>query len=808
MNAFAFHNKAPLGLALLLSACTISAPVNFVDCPAGSTEARCQVIQPPPSRLPTLTALRCTESIQFGDIIRRNPSTRWASCHNPSGKPVQIIGWALDSTSESFGLKVNVQGESARAPISLGPREILDFQISFDAEWLGHAQGTLRVQTLQPEQEELRIPIRAKVVDGPNCKLKSLPQLLDFGAVVPGHEAKASIQVYNAGVSPCSLSLISLYGDSSKAFSLENQNSWVKELDPGQSQEVTLTYEPKVEGQHLGALGIWGATGSLLSIPLRGLAVSADEQPRVEPSQLHFGQRGTQCQNPTYGSVTVYAGNQKGIVQARLSDDSSPAFTLISQNAALEIGGQVEIGLRFIPISSGPHLGRLWIKVGQKPAVYISLIGIGGDTSDTEQVFTGQPPYKLYGPPLADSVKLFVDGQQLPAVVNGETHWGVDYSNQTIVFSPKHLPRANASVSVLYQQVCVLNTCGDGRRDEGEMCDDGNPIETDACLTGCRKAHCGDGFIHAGYEDCDDGNDFTGDGCNAFCSIEACGNGVLEGDEECDDGAGNGNLPDTCRSDCTLPTCGDGIRDFAQGETCDDGNQDTSDDCIACGPAICGDGYLHVGKEECDDGNATEHDGCESDCKFTRYNVVTTEGEEWSYQSGSDYGYQPGIHMPFEFRFLGNLVRTVDLSVPGLIGFNGPVTSSVATNMPIPSGAAPNGFIAWWWDELLVKGPDPYGWIEGPRGAQVWVLRFENLEIRDPQVPNRAVELNAEVRFRQSDDSVTVQYAPLDDKGVQMGSATVGWESASGRLGADPLNCSPSCSIQEWPDLIRHIYRP
>lgn len=46
--------------------------------------------------------------------------------------------------------------------------------------------------------------------------------------------------------------------------------------------------------------------------------------------------------------------------------------------------------------------------------------------------------------------------------------------------------------------------CGDGRRDEGEACDDGNDSDTDVCV-GCRLAFCGDGKIRKGHEECEIG---------------------------------------------------------------------------------------------------------------------------------------------------------------------------------------------------------------------------------------------------------------------------------------------------------------
>ena len=93
--------------------------------------------------------------------------------------------------------------------------------------------------------------------------------------------------------------------------------------------------------------------------------------------------------------------------------------------------------------------------------------------------------------------------------------------------------------------------CGNQELNLGEMCDDGNQVNTDACLNNCRNAVCGDGIIRAGVEDCDDGNQNSDDpdvACRKDCTPQRCGDGIVDNGEECDDGNADDN--DGCSNAC------------------------------------------------------------------------------------------------------------------------------------------------------------------------------------------------------------------------------------------------------------------
>jgi cysteine-rich repeat protein len=124
------------------------------------------------------------------------------------------------------------------------------------------------------------------------------------------------------------------------------------------------------------------------------------------------------------------------------------------------------------------------------------------------------------------------------------------------------------------EQVCLAATvCGDGRPELPEACDDGNVI-TEICEYGAQACTV----------------------CDATCQEVAgatrfCGDDVVNGPEGCDDGNTETETCDYGQRNCMVcdavcaavqgatSVCGDGHVDLANGEACDDGNDDETDGC-------------------------------------------------------------------------------------------------------------------------------------------------------------------------------------------------------------------------------------
>jgi len=148
---------------------------------------------------------------------------------------------------------------------------------------------------------------------------------------------------------------------------------------------------------------------------------------------------------------------------------------------------------------------------------------------------------------------------------------------------------------------------------------------------------CGNGVHEPSFdEECDDG---AGNGdaaaCSMSCRIATCGDGLVqpELDEDCDLGEQNSD-DGSCTLDCKFALCGDGS--IQPGEACDEGDAnrwpaDGAPGCsIYCSPLpFCGDGSVDPDiDEECDDANDIDDDACTSECKVTTCGDGDVQGIE------------------------------------------------------------------------------------------------------------------------------------------------------------------------------------
>ncbi len=659
----------------------------------------------------------------------------------------------------------------------------------------GQCQDIELVQSLGTPK--MRAQARPKTNRTLACDLRVRTEVMDFSHVVLQSRARAFLIVENQGQSRCAIEHAYFSVNGRGAFALDFDPQTRRAIEPKSFAQIEVYFLPATIGAHEAKIIVWGEGRVVGSTRLRGMGVESGSTLEISPSSVDFGVRGMNCRVP--GLREVYFHNPTNRVLNARYKMQSPGFFISGSSQTIEIepASTATISLGFSPRVPDHHLGQLQVEVAGTAVNPVYLFGEGGPNSQNVENFDGAPELTLRGRPVPDSLRIYVDRVLVPGRTPTRQNWSLNLDSRQIRFIAP-APEPEQTVRIHYVQHCVPDTCGDGTTDPGEFCDDGNVNNHDACLSSCEAATCGDGSIQFGLEECDDGNTSSGDGCSMACEREFCGNGVIEAPEQCDQGAMNSNTrPDACRTNCRFAACQDAVLD--DGEYCDDGNSDTHDSCVHCRWATCGDGAVHFGVEECDDGNRLNLDQCRNDCAYQTYTVSVLGTGAPLPMVDSSIVTSSVVRLPFPFRFLGATVTDLDIAQPGLVAF-GPTQGLGPDNRNIPSAAAPNRFIALWWDALETTDPT------GSRNAKVrqtlmgqapnrkFVLQFEDLGFD-------GTHLTMELRVIEATGGLSVYYAPLRSlpQDQSPASASVGWESADGIRGYDALGCSPSCTLGDWP---------
>ncbi|MBI5490835.1 MAG: hypothetical protein HY905_26110 [Deltaproteobacteria bacterium] len=245
--------------------------------------------------------------------------------------------------------------------------------------------------------------------------------------------------------------------------------------------------------------------------------------------------------------LALGCGDAGGLLEIRVS--AEPA-DLAFDRVRVEVAGDGGVGTWERELSGA---GSATIDAGPASSGTVRVWGIRGAPESPQVVAFGE------GARTAGEGRVEVT---VRAASDGDGDWVVDAAD-------------DCPARVNFRQV---DSDGDAVGDACDTCPavaDPEQRDTDGNGVGdaCEPHDCGNGAREAG-EACDDGNTAAGDGCSADCRTEACGNGSIDPGEACDDG--NTADRDGCDSDCRhtpvivaaeLPVLGDPhLADFGSGD--------------------------------------------------------------------------------------------------------------------------------------------------------------------------------------------------------------------------------------------------
>jgi hypothetical protein len=160
--------------------------------------------------------------------------------------------------------------------------------------------------------------------------------------------------------------------------------------------------------------------------------------------------------------------------------------------------------------------------------------------------------------------------------------------------------------------------------------------------------------------------------------------------------------------------------------------------------------------------------------------------------SESDEGYG-SFSAPFSFTLYG---ATVSSGSTLYVGANGTLhlDSGVGgyTNEGIPSSTAPNGYVAPFWDDLVMTNGGVYYETQGAFGSRVLVVEWNNAANYNATSDRFSFQL----RISETTNVVEFHYGPRTVAGVWDG--TIGIENSTGFDGVAEI-CSPSCTPSSVP---------
>jgi hypothetical protein len=327
-------------------------------------------------------------SLDFGPVTPGSSLSRIVTCTNVANQQLTVTGWEIDSQSSDFQLGP-VQPTVLPPPEGDNPGGAVDIEVTYEPLTLGNDLGFLVINTDDPNPLRARIQIPlAGSGGGPDISVT--PTQLNFGLCSNIAPCPRSVIVGNNGLQTLNLTSINVDVDATGAFSSEQAGTDVISIEPGETVELRINFQPPVIGTFESRMVIQSNDGDEPETEVFLVGEGIELEPcdfELSSSLVNFGVvqsgqvafRGFEIRNRS-------PINQCLVTGLRLDPTSDPEFRIDSGNIdsfLLEPGANLGVRNRFFSQVPGQYGAKVEFSISNPDTPFntVDLAAIAADST-------------------------------------------------------------------------------------------------------------------------------------------------------------------------------------------------------------------------------------------------------------------------------------------------------------------------------------------------------------------------------------------------------------------------------------------
>ncbi len=311
--------------------------------------------------IPTCDIEVSPTAVDFGQVSTSGFATRTVSIVNVGDAECTVSGIQGPVGDAGFSL-TGLPGLPMTVPIG----ELRQFSVRYQPPGEGSHQATVTVVCdNDPDEPGTDVSLVGTGVQPPPCDFQADPSVLNFGSVPMGQPVDLVTRVHNFGSESCTLWDWGLVSGSSPSFTPSAAPFPRPEVDPGQSYDITVTFNPQSDGLQTGTLEIKGGEDPFHLQRVNVALTGGGEAARMclNPEVLDFGPVNVgQSRTMSFTITACGPGNLR--VRQIAFDGGNPDFTFAAVPGAprtIPAGQSHTVTVQYSPSAPGADFGRVII---------------------------------------------------------------------------------------------------------------------------------------------------------------------------------------------------------------------------------------------------------------------------------------------------------------------------------------------------------------------------------------------------------------------------------------------------------------